>query len=292
MLTDHLKHHSHESNKANLPDTMTPATIDRSYRRARIYFLDVPLDAFEIHDVLDWVENIKEPARFKYVVTPNVHHVVRALKAPDSILPLYERASLSLCDSKVLSFLLWTIGLRVPTVTGADLTPYVLTRAETSGHKLMLIGIDDYGARIIGKRYPNLRFSFFNPPMGFIHDSRMVDEICRRVEQADCEMILIAVGSPQQEILASVLHQRETKKGTAFCVGAALNYLTGRERRAPKLLRTAGLEWFYRLLHDPRRLGSRYILECPQLIYYISRCLLSGSSLVSRTCNRANTRIG
>jgi UDP-N-acetyl-D-mannosaminuronic acid transferase (WecB/TagA/CpsF family) len=47
----------------------------------------------------------------------------------------------------------------------------------------------------------------------------------------------------------------------------SIDFLTGKQRRAPLWVQKAGLEWLYRLLSDPRRLASRYLIECPKIFY-------------------------
>jgi exopolysaccharide biosynthesis WecB/TagA/CpsF family protein len=51
----------------------------------------------------------------------------------------------------------------------------------------------------------------------------------------------------------------------AFCIGAALEFITGQTKRAPVLARRLGLEWAHRLLTDPRRLWRRYLVEGPAI---------------------------
>ena len=66
---------------------------------------------------------------FKYVVTPNVHHLVRLLEDPATMQPLYERAWCVFCDSRVLSCLARISGRRLPVITGSDLTAHLIARA-------------------------------------------------------------------------------------------------------------------------------------------------------------------
>ena len=73
---------------------------------------------------------------------------------------------------------------------------------------------------------------------------------------------LPSVGSPQQELIAA-----RVTGGTGFglCIGAALEFLTGDQVRAPLVLRKTGLEWAYRLASNPRRLWRRYLVEGPKV---------------------------
>ncbi|WP_237216772.1 WecB/TagA/CpsF family glycosyltransferase, partial [Falsiroseomonas oryziterrae] len=60
-------------------------------------------------------------------------------------------------------------------------------------------------------------------------------------------------------------------RGTALCIGASLLFLSGEERRAPRPLQRAGLEWAWRLAQDPRRLARRYLVEDPVLLSLLWR---------------------
>jgi hypothetical protein len=56
-----------------------------------------------------------------------------------------------------------------------------------------------------------------------------------------------------------------------LCIGAAVNYLTGIERRAPQWMQRAGLEWLFRLLQNPRRLAKRYLVRGPFIFLLLWR---------------------
>jgi len=58
-------------------------------------------------------------------------------------------------------------------------------------------------------------------------------------------------------------------RGLALCVGAAIDFLTGIERRAPLWMQKAGFEWFHRLTQNPRRLWKRYLLNGPPIIFLL-----------------------
>jgi exopolysaccharide biosynthesis WecB/TagA/CpsF family protein len=71
----------------------------------------------------------------------------------------------------------------------------------------------------------------------------------------------------QQGIVARRIADHSQATGIGLCVGASIDFLTGKQRRAPLWVQKAGLEWLYRLLSDPRRLASRYLIECPKIFY-------------------------
>jgi exopolysaccharide biosynthesis WecB/TagA/CpsF family protein len=103
--------------------------------------------------------------------------------------------------------------------------------------------------------------------MNFIRDPLAVETCLRQIEaMSPFRFCFLAIGSPQQEIIAQKLKERGIARGLALCVGAAINFLTGIERRAPLWMQQAGLEWLYRLSRDPRRLWRRYLVRGPKTL--------------------------
>jgi len=72
-----------------------------------------------------------------------------------------------------------------------------------------------------------------------------------------------AVGSPQSELICSLIRQRNRTAGVGLCIGASLEFLTGSKLRAPHWMQRVGLEWLFRLVNEPTRLWRRYLLEGP-----------------------------
>ena len=206
---------------------------------------------------------------FKYVVTPNVHHMVRMLEDPVALQPLYEGAWRVFCDSHVLSRLARGSGLRLPVITGSDLTADLIARAAEQGLTVAVIGPTAAACARLQDKYPGLRILSHTPRMGFI---RSEVEICKCVDfvvRAQVPLVFLAVGRPQQEIVASRIADHPRARGVGLCIGASIDFLTGEQRRAPVWVREVGLEWLHRLLSDPQRFARRYLLESPQIFYFV-----------------------
>jgi exopolysaccharide biosynthesis WecB/TagA/CpsF family protein len=183
--------------------------------------------------------------------------------------PLYERAWRVFCDSRVLSRLAWFNGLRLPVITGSDLTAHLIARAWEQRLTIALIGPTAATCAVLGSRYPGLSIAFHTPPMGFIKSEHEVQKCVDFVVKTQASLIFLAVGMPQQEILAGRIGDHPQARGVGLCIGASIDFLTGKQRRAPVWVQKAGFEWLYRLLSDPRRLASRYLIECPRILYLI-----------------------
>jgi N-acetylglucosaminyldiphosphoundecaprenol N-acetyl-beta-D-mannosaminyltransferase len=237
-------------------------------RGESVYFLGSRFDTGSIEEaVCDILAETQ--GRFKYVVTPNVHHMVRLLEDAATIQPLYERAWRIFCDSRVLSRLAWFGGLRLPVITGSDLTAHLIARAAEQRLTIALIGPTASACAVLGSRYPGLDIVFHTPPMGFIESKREVQKCIDFVVKTQAPLIFLAVGMPQQEILAGRIADHRQARGVGLCIGASIDFLTGKQRRAPVWVQKAGLEWLHRLMSDPRRLAARYLIECPRIFYLI-----------------------
>ncbi len=232
------------------------------------YFLGSRFDTGSIEEA---VCNIlaETHGRFRYVVTPNVHHMVKLLEDPATMRPLYERAWRVFCDSRVLSRLAWVSGHRLPVITGSDLTADLITRAAKQRLTIAVIGPTGAACARLQNRYPGLNVVVHTLPMGFIKSELEVQKCVDFVVKTQAPLVFLAVGMPQQEILANHIADHPQAQGVGLCIGASIDFLTGEQRRAPIWLQKVGLEWLHRLLSDPQRLARRYLIECPRIFYFI-----------------------
>jgi exopolysaccharide biosynthesis WecB/TagA/CpsF family protein len=183
--------------------------------------------------------------------------------------PLYERAWRVFCDSRVLSRLARVNGHRLPVITGSDLTADLITRAAKQRLTIAVIGPTGATCAGLQDRYPGLKVVVHALPMGFIKSELEVRKCVDFVVKTQAPLVFLAVGMPQQEILANRIADHPQARGVGLCIGASIDFLTGEQRRAPVWLQKAGLEWLYRLLSDPQRLARRYLIECPRIFYFI-----------------------
>jgi exopolysaccharide biosynthesis WecB/TagA/CpsF family protein len=213
-----------------------------------------------------------EPGRFGYVVTPNVDHLIRLNDSPQ-FRSLYAAASYVLLDSRMLAKLLRLFRRQhIPVCTGSDLTRVLFERVIQAEDRIVLIGASGEQAQALRQRYGLQRLAHYNPPMGFIHDADEVERCLAFAETwSPSRFTLLAVGSPQQEMLAHALQQRGRAHGLALCVGASIDFLTGAERRAPQWMQQSGLEWLYRMAQNPSRLARRYLRGATRLFGLVFR---------------------
>jgi exopolysaccharide biosynthesis WecB/TagA/CpsF family protein len=207
-----------------------------------------------------------------YVVTPNVDHLIRYCDE-QSFRDLYREASYTLLDSRFLSHLIgFMSGRRPRTCPGSDLTAELLAVVTKPDDPLVLIGGTEAQAQQLARRFGLRSLRHFNPAMGFINDPIAVEACLAYIESnSPFRFCFLAVGSPQQEMLAQRLKARGIARGLTLCVGGSINFLTGLERRAPVWMRRLGCEWLFRLLQSPGRMTWRYLIRGPRIFALLPR---------------------
>ncbi len=231
-------------------------------------FLGLGFDPLSTDQALARLAKVTGETPYGYVVTPNVDHIVRLHEdeQPERQLrAVYNDADMCLCDSKVLHLLARFRGVLLPVIPGSELTSLVFDRLVRTGDRIAIIGGDVDALNSLKKKYARVEFVQHCPPMGLRRDAKARRAAAEFIARSGARFSFIAVGSPQQEMIAAEARSVAGATGMALCIGAGLDFLTGRQRRAPRLARNLGLEWAHRLLSDPRRMWRRYLMEGPRI---------------------------
>ncbi|WGL15255.1 WecB/TagA/CpsF family glycosyltransferase [Microbulbifer bruguierae] len=220
------------------------------------------IDLASMDEVRSTIRAMRKTNSPGYVVTPNIDHLVRlsGSKEEEDLKSLYYSATLSLCDSRILELMLKRHGFNIPeVVTGSDLTAKLFERDLGADDYVYILGGEDSLIVEIRQRFPEITIEHHNPTMGFIKKNAEVGQVVDLIVAKKPNYVFLAVGSPQQEIIAKKLCDQPEFKGIALCVGASMLFLAGAEKRAPGWIQKARLEWLYRLSQNPSRLAIRYL---------------------------------
>ena len=214
---------------------------------------------------------------FGYVVTPNADHLVRLHKHPE-LAPLYQGAMLRLLDSRVVAVASRVIGLPAPCVApGSDLTAMLLRNHVSGRERVTIVGLSAQWLPALMQRTGITDPAHCDPPVGFDLDPHTMREAVDFVLAHPARFVFLAVGSPQQEVLAAAIAATGRATGIGLCIGASLEFLAGAANRAPRWMQSAGLEWLYRLGGSPRRLARRYLLDSPAVFGMLVRARLGSA---------------
>jgi len=234
--------------------------------------LGLDFDELDLAEVAAALAARPADAPFAYLVTPNADHLVRLHRDPAFYGPLYRSADWRLLDSRVVARIAGMLGLHAPPVVpGSDLTARLFSSVIEPDDRIAVLGGSADTVAALRARFGLRRLLHHAPPMGFDRDPQAFAEAIAFLEDSAARFTFLAVGSPRQELVARALAARGTARGTALCIGASLLFLSGEERRAPRLVQAAGCEWAWRLAQDPRRMARRYLVEDPIILRLLWR---------------------
>jgi len=241
--------------------TIAPAPPDEAIRLLGLDFTNRPLP-----DVAARLAARPAEASFAYVVSAQSHQLVRLSREAD-LRPLYEGAWMRLLGSRVVFKLCRMLALPAPAVIpGSDLSAHLIARAIDRDEPVTLLGLAPDGVAKLKAHTGLRRVDHHNPPADFENDPAAFESALRFIETHPARFTFLALGSPQQCLMADHLRQRGRASGVGLCIGEGLLPLTGQERRAPRAVQQMGLEWAWRLAQDPQRLTRRYLMESPAIV--------------------------
>ena len=203
-----------------------------------------------------------------FVVTPNVDHVI-SFHEVESYRKSISHATRILCDSKIIKILsVLRPGKRIKNVIpGSDLTKKIFEENLERFGRILIVGGCSGDVDQLRNKYMYNSIWQMIPPYGLKDSEDKINNCVRQVLEYKVDTIFFAVGSPQQEIIAKKVWQK-TNNVRLLCVGASLDFLLEREKRAPTLFQKLSLEWLYRMLSNPRRMVYRYMVRDVKIIKY------------------------
>jgi N-acetylglucosaminyldiphosphoundecaprenol N-acetyl-beta-D-mannosaminyltransferase len=248
----------------------------RPYR----HILGMRVDATSYEDAARQIIGWAEASESRYVCVAAVNNVMEA-HDDHGFLRVMNEADLVTPDGVPLVWGLRWLGIRGATrVYGPQLTPVVLGLAEELG-----LPIGFYGGAPevlqallveVTRRWPRLKVAYsYSPPYRDLTRQEERD-IVQAVNRSGVRILFVGLGCPKQEVWMA---RQRGRIGTVMVgVGAAFDFLAGTKRQAPPLLQRAGLEWFFRLLTEPKRLWRRYLWNNPRFAVLFARELLMDSA--------------
>lgn len=207
------------------------------------------------------------PVRVQTVNLQHVHLIATSQQAADAALA----AHLVSADGWPLALLARGMGRRCSRVTGRQVVDRLLGDGSLAGRRVALLGsrpdvATDFG-NLLRRNGVTLVYSHHG-------DARTWDvaAIADEVASRDCDVVLVALGAPRGEPLAQKLVGL-LPRGLVVGVGGAVEMATDHMPAAPDWIGRSGLEWAYRLVHEPRRMGRRYLIESPRALLTLTLIL-------------------
>jgi exopolysaccharide biosynthesis WecB/TagA/CpsF family protein len=226
-----------------------------------IVMMGVPLDQLNSAQALEIISEMIASRTPHLLATANVDFLAQ-VQSDDTLRRILVDADLILCDGTPLVWMSKWLGDPLPErIAGSDLVPLLLDLAEEKGHRVFFLGGRDEVVAVaeekIKERWPNLQIAgMYSPPFAPM-DQMNHAGICQRIREAKADMLFVSFGCPKQEKWLA-MNFRDAGVPVAIGVGATIDFLAGAVKRAPVWMRKTGLEWFFRVAQEPKRLAHRY----------------------------------
>lgn len=233
----------------------------------RIEILGVPVDCVSMAGTVEFVEASIRAGRQVSVLAVNPEKIIKA-QTDATVMRLLRNSGLLIPDGIGVVLAAWIFGLgKMQRVPGSELMPRLCELAAQKGHKVYLFGanpkVNSRAVQRLLERYPGLQI--VGHQHGYVNDVDM-PELIERINASEAQMLFVALGSPRQEMW--IEHYAPHLNVKIFQgVGGTFDVIAGTVKRAPWLFRTAHLEWFYRLMAQPKRLLRQTAL--PKFVYQV-----------------------
>jgi N-acetylglucosaminyldiphosphoundecaprenol N-acetyl-beta-D-mannosaminyltransferase len=228
----------------------------------RLDVLGIPIDFVDMESVVGRVVEAAWERRFFQIATVNLDFLVHS-RQDEEVRSILTESDINIPDGAPLVWAARLVGRQGATrVAGADLVPLLMGVAAREGLRVFLLGGENDAASEAAEQlvawHPQLDVAVFEPPRTSVDDMDNA-KILRLLDDAQPHILLVAFGHPKQE--KWIYRNRQSLPMVAMGVGCCLDLIAGRQSRAPEWMQGAGLEWGYRLAHEPRRLARRYATD-------------------------------
>jgi N-acetylglucosaminyldiphosphoundecaprenol N-acetyl-beta-D-mannosaminyltransferase len=154
-------------------------------------------------------------------------------------------------------------GQKLNKIAGADLFAWEMGRLQRTGGKCFFLGSTDFTLKRIYERakrdYPNVLVQYYQPPFKSSFSNEDSEAMVKAVNSFSPDVLFIGLTAPKQEKWGAT-HFGELKTNHICCIGAVFDFYAQTINRAPSWMIKSGLEWFYRLIREPKRNWRRYII--------------------------------
>lgn len=236
----------------------------------RVTLLNGSFDTLTSDELIERVMGDVRDGQRGWVATVNVA-ILMMMRNDRRLQRFVERARWVVADGQPLVWHSRVAGTPLPErVVGVELVDPICSRAETEQVGVFLLGgtseVVTTLATDLQQRYPQLSLHHAD---GYF-TSEEAPERARRIADSHAAILLVGMGVPRQERFIED-YWNELGATVAIGVGGSFDVLAGLRRRAPLWMQRSGLEWTFRLVQEPRRLGRRYVTTNAQYLWALAR---------------------
>ena len=230
------------------------------FQQNRTYFFNTPLDILSMKEVMNIAEYSMHSKTKVQQVVINVAKFINMRKD--------QKLRESVCESDLINvdgmgILLGLKIFRYPIkerINGTDLMENLIRLWEDKNFKPFFLGAkqETLEAAItnIKKKHPKINIAGYHH--GYFTQDQERD-VCRYIEDSKADCLFVAISSPKKEIIMNKL-KKNYSIPFVMGVGGSIDVIAGKVKRAPLWMQKYGLEWFFRLIQEPKRMWKRYLI--------------------------------
>ncbi len=235
-----------------------------------VSILGVPLSLTDYERTLDWIDGMVALGQRGYVCVANVHTVMASAEDPE-LRAAVLGSSINVPDGQPLVWAMNALGHSLGgRVYGPELMDRACARAARTGLRFYLYGGRNQGALVqlalnIRQQHPGVRIvgGYSTPHRDLTSEEHAA--VVEEINRSGADVVWVGIGVPKQEKWMAQM-RRELEVPVLVGVGAAFDFHAGLVPQAPNWMQEAGLEWAFRLGHEPRRLWRRYLRYNPRFV--------------------------
>lgn len=228
----------------------------RSLTPRDIIVLGVRIDDISKHEILEQIKKFLGTQKQALVFTPNPEICLKA-KENRPYQKLLNTSDLNIPDGVGLKLGAEILGQQIRNrMTGVDLTNEVLNILNAvKGKSLYIISKENALSslndikRKLKETHPNINVTGIN------YNGRNLNTIIEQIRAIEPTVVSTVLGAPAQEEILVALRNAGVPFSLGLAVGGTFDFITGKQTRAPKWWRDLGMEWFYRFIKQPKRIG-------------------------------------
>jgi N-acetylglucosaminyldiphosphoundecaprenol N-acetyl-beta-D-mannosaminyltransferase len=256
--------------------------------RQRTSVLGCPIDALDMVQTLARCSELIARGEFSQHMAINAAKLV-AMERDPALRAIVSNCDLINADGQAIVWASKALGDPLPArVAGVDLMYELFDLCEARGYSVYILGakpsVLETAVARLRERNPSLEIAGYRDGYFADDDAGAVAEEIRR---CGADVLFVAISSPRKEYFLGA-HGRNTGARFAMGVGGSVDILAGITIRAPLIWQRVGLEWFYRLLQEPRRMFKRYARTNARFTILLVRGMLARASRRSRSTGVRN----
>ena len=206
-----------------------------------------------------------------YICVTSVHGLVSAYESK-RINKAFEESFANVPDGMPIVYYSKLIkSKQLDRITGPIFIYDILEMINNQHKSLITVGSDEDTSikfkTLLNERYPNIRYNAYDNSFINLENNTGFESVLNFCKNNKAEYLFVFLSTPKQDLLMNYLNSQINIKMIGF--GAAIDYVTGKTKYAPKIIQKLSLEWLYRLIQEPKRLYKRYMKIIPLFFYYL-----------------------